>query len=45
MQREIVSVMFMDVKGYSKLTEAQLRRFFETVLPELGEEMRLSQNR
>ena len=39
MKKEITSVLFMDVKGYSKLTESQLRRFFAKVLPDIANEV------
>ena len=39
MQREMMSVMFMDVKGYSKLNEPQLERFFQVVLPDVADQI------
>src|ERR1051325_8134604 len=35
-ERETLSVLFFDVAGYSKLTEPQLRAYFENVLPEIA---------
>ena len=35
-QKKIAGIMFLDVKGYSKLTEPQLNRFFAKVLPGIG---------
>jgi len=36
MQRETFSILFLDVVGYSKLTEPQLCGYFEKCLPELS---------
>ena len=35
-EKSTVAVMFLDVKGYSKLTEPQLQRFLSDVLPQVG---------
>lgn len=37
--RRIATLLFLDVKGYSQLSENQLRRFFQHVLPRMASTM------
>ena len=36
LERETISILFLDIVGYSKLNEPQLRDYFERVLPQLA---------
>ena len=43
-KRKMAAILFSDVKGYSKLTEIQIKTFAETVIPEIAKPLKVVLN-